>query len=211
MAEENIYLLVVNRNDLIKAKKYTWIYLSLFINDDMCNNHREIMPKLNSSQQTFLTFNLLNDSMSIGSYFDYGKWGIKGGFLQLIYDGHGEYVFEKPFSKIIGTWGAKKISRIVEKAKSKYIKHKDKVKKLKTLKELSDLYSEISDFKKLDLEYLVNCGKDTEIIKEYIDTHISDFAIIDENNTQVSDIDSSIKEREEVIRIIKEYDEKNKK
>ncbi len=30
----------------------------------------------------------------------------------------GEYVFEKPFSRIIKTWGAIKISEIVEKARS---------------------------------------------------------------------------------------------
>jgi len=61
----------INRIDLIKARKYLWVYLPLFITDDMLYNHREIMPKLNSSRQTFLTFYLFDCSMcTSGSNYD---------------------------------------------------------------------------------------------------------------------------------------------
>ena len=80
----------INRNDLLKAKKYLWVFLPLFITDDMLNNHREIMPMLNSSQQTFLTFYLFDGSMRTGYSNLAENWGVKGGFLQLIYDGYGE-------------------------------------------------------------------------------------------------------------------------
>ena len=196
----------INRNDLIKAKKYLWVYLHLFITDDMLYNHREIMPKLNSSRQTFLTFCLFDSSMSAcGSNYDPAnpddKWSIKGGFLQTLYYGYGEYVFEKPFSKIIKTWGAKKISRIVKKAGSLYEKHKDRVKKVKTEKELSCLCSEITDFEILDNEYLMISIKEAEKIKKYIENNINEFAIIDESNSQVSHVDIVIKEMENIERL----------
>jgi hypothetical protein len=136
MDKEYDVLPKINRNDLIKTKKYQQIFLHLFITDDMNNNYREVMPKLNISQQTLLTFYLIDGSMRHGSSHSdpanpAENWSIKGGFLQLINDGYGEYVFEKPFAKIIKTWGATKISKIFEKARSLYEKHKDKVEKAK--------------------------------------------------------------------------------
>jgi hypothetical protein len=212
MDEEYNILPKINRNDLINAKEYLWIYLPLFITDDMLYKHWEIMPKLNSSQQTFLTFYLFHHSMNTYGHFHSSdpaeNWSIKGGFLKLIYDGYGEYVFEKPFSKIIKTWGAKKISRIVEKAKSIYEKHKDKVKKLGTLKELSDLCSEITDFEILDHEYMTVSVEETLKIRKYIENNVNEFAIIDENNTQVSHVDVEIKEIEMMIELIKKYRKK---
>jgi hypothetical protein len=209
MTEEYDILPRINRNDLSKAKKYTWIYLPLFISDVMRYNHREIMPKLNSSQQTLLTFYLFDASMCTCHCDLADNWRVKGGFLRLIYDGYGEYVFNMPFSKIIYTWGAKKISRIISKAKSKYEKHKGKVENVKTLKELSDLCSEINDFEKLDYEYMKNSVEETKKIKNYIDKNISKFAIIDEDNTQVSYIDLDIKEIEDRIKLFEEMEKEN--
>ena len=206
MDKEYDVLPKINRNDLSKAKKYTQVYLSLFITDDMYHNHREIMPKLNSSQQTFLTFYLMEESMHSGK---------NCGFLQLIYDGYGEYVFEKPFAKIIKTWGAIKISEIVERTRSLYKKYKDKVEKVKTEEELSYLCSEITDFEGLDDEYIRISDNDEKKIKEYIENNTNEFAIIDESNSQVSHVDISIKEMDDrmkmfgEIEIIEKYIEDN--
>jgi hypothetical protein len=210
MNEEYDILPKINRNDLLKAKKYRSVYLSLFITDDMRNNHRETMPKLNSSQQTYLTFYLIDGSMRYGgSHSDPANpaenWSIKGGFLQLMYDGYGEYVFEKPFAKRIKTWGAIKISEIVEKARSIYEKHKNRVEKIKTEKELSSLCSEITDFEMLDDEYRMVSSEETEKIKEYIENNTNEFATIDENNSQVSHVDISIKEMDDRMRMLEEY------
>jgi len=206
----------INRTDLIRASKYLWVYFSLFITDDMRRNHREIMPRLNSSQQTFLTFYFMDGSMR-GSQSNFAEgWSIDGSFLKLIYDGYGEYVFESLFSKIIETWGAKNISRIVEEARSLYEKHKDRVVEIKTLKELSALCMEITDFDKLDDEYFRISGDETDKIKEYIENNVNEFAIIDESNSQVSSIDRDIKEMEEMERcseegkIIQKYIDDNK-
>ena len=206
MNKEYDILPKINRNDLLKAKKYTQVYLPLFITDDMYHNHREIMPMLNSSQQIYLTFYLMDETM---------RTGYNRGFLQLIYDGYGEYVFEKPFAKIIKTWGAIKISEIVEKARSIYEKHKNRVEKIKTEEELSCLCSEITDFEVLDDEYIRISDNDEKKIKEYIENNTNEFAIIDESNSQVSHVDISIKEMDDrmkmfgEIEIIEKYIEDN--
>ena len=199
----------INRNDLTMAEKYVWTYLNLFITDGMICNHREIIPRLNSSRQTLLTFCLLDNSMRCGcsNYSDPGEpWSVKGGFLQLIYDGYGEYVFEKPFSGTIKTWGCKKTSRIIEKARSIYEKHKDKVGKVKTLKELSYLCSEITDFETLDYKYIMISVEEAEKVREYIKNNINEFAIIDESNSQVSYVYKDIKEMEDRARMVEEME-----
>jgi hypothetical protein len=197
--KKNKFLPKINRCDLIKAKEYLRIYLGLIITDEMRRKHMKIMSKLNSSQQTFLTFKLFDSSMT-NDHSDHSdpneKINIKGGFLQAIYDGYAEYIFEKPFSGIIRTWGAEKTSGIVEKAKSIYVKYKGKIKKVKTKKELFHLYSEITDFKILDEEYRMIHHYEIEKIKKYIENNINEFAIIDENNSQTSDVDEEIKESE---------------
>ena len=189
----------INRDALKKAKKYLWVFLPLFVTDDMLYNHQKVMPKLNSSQQTFLTFYLIEtDAMRVSNNCHIG------GFLQLIHNGYGRYVFEKPLSKIIETWGAKKISRIVEEARSPYEKYKDRVRKIKSLKKCSDLYLEIKDFEKLDNEYFKVSLKEAEKIKKYIEKNITEFAIIDESDSQVADVEHGIKEIEDRGRMIEE-------
>jgi hypothetical protein len=186
----------INRNDLLKAGKHTWVYLPLFITDDMDLNHREIMPMLNRSQQTYLTFYLMDKSMHTGH---------NCGFLQLMYDGYGEYVFETLFAETIKTWGATKISGIIEMAKSLYEKYKDKVEKAKTEKELSCLRQEITDFDMLDHEYIMVNSEEAEKIKEYIENNTTEFAVIDETNSQVSHVDLSIKEMDDRMKMFEEF------
>jgi len=195
-SKENSYLPIINRNDLIKAKDYLWIYLPLFITDDMLRDHRNIMSELSIAQQTLLTFYLFDGVMCSGSTNLEENWSVNGGFLQLIYEGYGEYVFEKPFSDIILYWGAEKISNIVEETRGIYEKLKSKVEKIKTMKELFDLCMEINDFDIFDNEYIENSIEEAMIIKQHIEYNISEFAIVDENNSQVSYIDIAIKEME---------------
>ena len=142
-SKENSYLPIINRNDLIKAKDYLWLYLSLFITDDMMHDHRNIMSKLSIAQQTFLTFYLFDDVMRSGSSNSEENWRVNGGFLQLIYEGYGEYVFDI-----------------------------------------------------LDNEYMENSIEEAIIIKQHIEYNISEFAIVDENNSQVSYIEEEIEEME---------------
>jgi len=180
MNEEYDNLPKINRNDLLKTKKYRQLFLPLFITDDMYHNHREIMPKLNSSQQTYLTFYLIDESMRIGD---------NRGFFQLMYDGYGEYVFEKPFAKIIKTWGAIKISEIVEKARSLYEKHKNRVEKNNTneFAIIDESNSQVShvDISIKEMDDRMKMFGEIEIIEKYIEDNISKFTIIDENNTFV--------------------------
>ena len=180
----------VNRIDLIKARKYTRIFLDLFTEDMIDFNTMEIMPGLNSSQEILLAYHLLDTYLPSRAH----------GFLRLVYDGFDGYIFEKPFSKAIKKWGAKKLCRFVENARLIYTKHKSKIEEIKTMENWYESYPEKNDFELLEHEFL-----DIEIDamkKKYIEKNISEFATIDENNTQVSFVDRHIKETEDRIKIV---------
>jgi len=197
MYKEYDILPKINRNDLIKTKKYPQLFLPLFITDDMYNKYFEIMPRLNSSQQNLLTYYFFEQYMHIGH---------NRGFLQLIFEGYSKYVFEKTFSETMNAWGAKKISRIIDRAGILYKKYRDKIEKAKTEKEFSCLCSEITDFEELDHEHMTVCEEEKERIKEYIENNINEFAVIDESNSQISHVDEDIREIDERMKMFEEIE-----
>jgi hypothetical protein len=196
MADEYDSLPKVNRNDLIKAKKYPYIFLGLFI-DQYTDNEGKMIPNLNNSQHALLGFHYLDSSLNIGG---------ENGFLLLIFYEDVKSIFERPFSKIIKKWGAKKTSRIAKKAENIYEEYKDIFEEIKakveTFDEFIELSPKIADVVTLD-KYYENCCE-LDIIKKYVENHITEFATIDENNTQISHIDKEIEEMETRERMIKE-------
>jgi len=69
---------------------------------------------------------------------------------------------------------------------------------------LSCLRSEITDFDGLDDEYMTVSSEEIEKIKEYIENNTNEFAIIYESNSQVSYVDISIKEMDDMMKMIEE-------
>ncbi len=107
---------------LAKKEEDGWEFLFLFIDHyfkyiSSCKSQEQAFQEFNDEQHTLLVFNYL-----------YGQV-CNGGFLQLIQNGYGAYIFENPFSKQIRNWGAKNIANIVEKAKIIYDKNKKDLEK----------------------------------------------------------------------------------
>ena len=64
------------------------------------------MQAFSAAQHTLMAFNSLYGEVS------------NGGFLQLIQNGYGSYIFDNPFSEHIKEWGAVEIAKIVDDANS---------------------------------------------------------------------------------------------
>ena len=192
MIDEYGILPKINRIDLVKAKKYTRVFLELLTEDMIDFNTMEIMPGLNSSRETLLAYHLLEPYQLAGV----------GVFFRLIHDGFDGYVFEKPFSKILKKWGAKKLGRFVDKARIICEKHKSKIEEIKTMENSYELYPEKNDFELLEHELSSIWEDEGKKIRKYIEKNIDEFATIDENNTQISFVDNYIKEIEDRIKMI---------
>jgi tetratricopeptide (TPR) repeat protein len=146
-----------------------WDFLSIFLHKYFAimkkNPDGEKTKNFNNAQHTLLAYNMLYGQVS------------NGGFIQLIQNGYGGYIFDGPFSEIVKSWGAIKTSKIVDKAKIVYDKHKEELDQETTTEEFSELYTEIKDFEELETAFYAVMNKETEIIRKYVEENINDFVI----------------------------------
>ena len=126
----------------------------------------ENMSLLNGNQHTLLAYHFFTKEMR------------EGGFVQLIQNGYGGYIFTNPFAKAIKQFGAIELAKLIYKAKEIYDPNKDRLEKETTDEEFNVLYVEFEVFDELEEIYFDIEEKQTSIIAAYVDEHIADFAEI---------------------------------
>lgn len=158
------------QEEINKAKSDTWDFLFLFLDayyQIMASDANEqSMQAFSAAQHTLMAFNSLYGEVS------------NGGFLQLIQNGYGSYIFDNPFSAHIKEWGAVEIAKIVDEAKLIYEQHKDDLEKETSLEEFSAMYNEYTSFEPLDDKFYEVMDTELEIIKTYVEQNINSFANI---------------------------------
>ena len=125
--------------------------------------------KLTADQVTLLVWETLRDEM------------MSGGFVQLIYNGYGTFVFKNPFAKAVKAWGMTELSKLVYDAHRLYKKHHERIETDCDDDEFMALYEQFPDFDELDDEFVDNEEKWTEQIADYIEGHIENFDLEDIN------------------------------
>jgi len=126
----------------------------------------ENMPLLNGSQHTLLAYHFFTKEMS------------EGGFVQLIQNGYGGYIFSNPFAKAMKQFGAVELAKLIYKAKEIYDPNKVKLERETTDEEFNALYVDFEVFDELEEVYFDIEEKQTSLIAAYVDEHIADFADI---------------------------------
>lgn len=124
------------------------------------------MSLLNGNQHTLLAFHFFSREMS------------EGGFVQLIQNGYGGYIFSNPFAKAIKQFGAVELSKLIYKAKEIYDPNKAELERETTEAEFNALYVDFEMFDDLEEIYFDIEEKQTAIIAAYVDEHLADFAEI---------------------------------
>lgn len=126
----------------------------------------ENMSKLNGSQHTLLAWHYFSTEMR------------DGGFVQLIQNGYGAYIFINPFAKAIKQFGAVELSKLVYKAREIYEPNRKELERETTEAEFNALYVDFEVFDELEELYFDIEEKQTSIIAAYVDAHIEEFAEI---------------------------------
>lgn len=126
----------------------------------------ETMPLLNGNQHTLLAWHFFSTEMR------------DGGFVQLIQNGYGGYIFANPFAKAIKQFGAVELSKLIYKAKEIYDPNKAALEREMTYEEFNALYVEFEAFDDLEEIYFDIEEQQTALIAAYVDEHVSDFAKI---------------------------------
>ena len=126
----------------------------------------ENMSKLNGSQHTLLAWHFFSSEMR------------DGGFVQLIQNGYGAYIFENPFAKAIKQFGAVDLSKLIYKAKEIYDPNKKILERETTEEEFNAMYVDFEQFDELEERYFDMEEQQTNLIAAYVDENIEKFAEI---------------------------------
>lgn len=127
---------------------------------------QESLSSLNSDQITLLAYFLLRDEV------------MDGGFVQLIHNGYGGFIFKNPFAKAMKMWGLRDLSKMIYDVHTMYAKHHEEIEKECTDDEFMALFEEFPDFDEYDDDFVENEEKWTSEIAHYVDNNIDSFAKI---------------------------------
>lgn len=125
------------------------------------------------------TMELLNGYQhSLLGYYFFREEVMEGGFVQLIQNGYGPYIFENPFAKAMRLFGAKEFSKLIYAAKEIYDAHKEDLQKECTDEEFMAMYEQYEQFDDLEEAFLDMEEQVTATVASYVDDHLEDFAEI---------------------------------
>lgn len=131
------------------------------------NLNAETMPLLNGHQHTLLGYHFFREEV------------LEGGFVQLIQNGYGPYIFDNPFAKAMRIFGADDFSKLVYKAKEVYDKHKADLEKECTEDEFMAMYEQYEVFDDLEDAFMEMEEQVTALVARYVDEHLEQFAVVE--------------------------------
>lgn len=126
----------------------------------------ENMHLLNGKQISLLAYVMLRDEV------------MDGGFIQLIHNGYGPFIFDNPFAKALRLMGAHDFSKLIYKGKKLYDKYKDELTKDCSDEEFMALFERYPEFDDLDDNFIEMEEEVTAALAHYVDEHIEEFAVI---------------------------------
>ncbi len=128
----------------------------------------DTMAELNSDQITLLAYDILHNEV------------MDGGFVQLIYNGYGSFLFRNPFAKAIKGWGIDELASLVKKAGKLYFKYKNEIERECTDDEFMAMFEQYPEFDDLDDLFVENEETWTRMVACYVDEHIERFVTVEE-------------------------------
>jgi hypothetical protein len=147
--------------------EFLQIFIDAYLEEIGGTLSSETMNKLNGSQHTLLAWHYFTTEMR------------EGGFVQLIQNGYGNYIFGNPFAKAIRQFGATELSKLIYKAKEIYDPNKKELERETTEEEFNAMYVDFEVFDDLEEWYFDIEEQQTALIAAYVDEHITDFAEIE--------------------------------
>ena len=128
--------------------------------------NEKTMPLLNGYQHTLLGYHFFREEV------------MEGGFVRLIQNGYGPYIFDNPFAKAMRLFGAKDFSKLIYEAKKIYDAHRADLEKDCTEDEFMAMYEQYEAFDDLEEKFMEEEELITAQIAAYVDEHLDSFATI---------------------------------
>ena len=121
------------------------------------------LEKLNVEQATLLAWNILHEE------------AMDGGYVQLIYNGYGSFIFKNPFGRVMKDWGLKSLHSHIEHASKPYKKYHKTIEQERTDEDFMALFEQLPEFDAFDDTFVEMEEIWTRQIAEYVDEHLDKF------------------------------------
>ena len=145
-------------------------FLQVFINatKEAIGGHltAENMGELNTHQITLLAYDMMREEV------------MEGGFVQLIHNGLGSFIFLNPFAKVLKLWGLRDLSKLIYEGHTLWLKHREQIERDLSEEEFMALFEQLPEFDNLDDTFVENEEQWTSDIAHYVDEHIDRFVEI---------------------------------
>ena len=103
----------------------------------------DTMQKLTPDEITLLAYSILRDQL------------LEGGFIQLIQNGYGPFIFLNPFAKAMRLWGLKDFSKWIYDARELYERTRENLERpTETDEEFMALYEQYPEWDEFDDEFI---------------------------------------------------------
>ena len=126
----------------------------------------ETMAELNVDQITLLGYHMLREEV------------MEGGFVQLIHNGLGSFIFLNPFAKVLKLWGLKELSKMIYEVRRLYAQYYEEIERDCSDEEFMALYERFPEFEDYDDDFIENEEDWTEQVAHHVDENIENFAKI---------------------------------
>lgn len=128
----------------------------------------ENMQELNADQMTLLCWDTLHDEV------------MDGGFIQLIHNGYGMFIFKNPFAKALNKiWDMKPLAKMLYEVHTLWLENREALERDCTDEEFMALFEQFPQFDDYDDFFIEHEEEWTEQIARYIDEHIEHFATVE--------------------------------
>ena len=128
----------------------------------------ETMAELNADQMTLLCWDTLHEEV------------MSGGFIQLIHNGYGPFIFKNPFAKALNKmWHMRDLSKKLYEVHTLWLATREELERDCTDDEFMALYERFPQFDDYDDWFIENEEEMTEQIAHYVDENIEKFAKVE--------------------------------
>lgn len=121
------------------------------------------MQQLNGYQNSLLAYSIFREEI------------MEGGFIQLIQNGYGPYIFDNPFARSMRLFGAHHFSKLIYKAKKIFDANREDLVRERTDDEFMAMYERYEAFDDLEEEYILNESEISSALASYVDANMDKF------------------------------------
>lgn len=122
---------------------------------------------------------LTTDQLTLVAYIWLRDEVMDGGFVQLIHNGYGSFIFDNPFAKMMKEWGIKELSKLLYAVRKLYVADGKDIEKECNDDEFMSLFEKYPAFDDFDDSFVENEEEWTGDVAHYIDGHIENFANVE--------------------------------